>query len=87
MGIVLKILLVVGVVLALVWALRGRGRQPRKPVTPQDKAATAHRAAKGAPQEMVTCARCGVHLPASEAVGEGTRRYCSADHRDADQPA
>jgi uncharacterized protein len=31
---------------------------------------------------LVRCARCGVHLPESEAVSQGTRHYCSIAHRD-----
>jgi uncharacterized protein len=33
---------------------------------------------------MLRCARCGVHVPASEAIDVGDRHYCSAEHRDAD---
>ncbi len=34
-----------------------------------------------APERMVACARCGVHLPESEAIeGEGGR-FCSEEHR------
>jgi uncharacterized protein len=36
-----------------------------------------------APQEMVVCAHCGVHLPVGDAVN-GTQRgvyYCGAEHR------
>lgn len=35
-----------------------------------------------APERMVACARCGVHLPESEAIeGDGGRRFCSEEHR------
>jgi uncharacterized protein len=40
-------------------------------------------AAGGEP--MLRCARCGVHVPASEAIDAGDRHYCSAEHRDADR--
>ena len=33
------------------------------------------------PSHMAQCAQCGVHLPASEALIEGTNVYCSEDHR------
>ena len=36
-----------------------------------------------APEPIVRCARCGVHLPASEAVHDGQTVFCSAAHRDA----
>ena len=36
----------------------------------------------GAPQEMVSCPVCGVHLPRSDAVaGAGGILYCSHEHR------
>ncbi len=31
-------------------------------------------------QKMLRCARCGLHVPASEAVQRDGRDYCSADH-------
>ena len=35
-------------------------------------------------EDMVACAHCGVHLPASEACLDAARRlYCCAAHRDA----
>ena len=38
----------------------------------------------GAPQAMVRCAHCGLHLPLGDAIaGPGDRVYCSAAHRNA----
>ena len=34
-----------------------------------------------APQDMVACARCGVHLPRPEALTSGQRSYCCAEHQ------
>jgi uncharacterized protein len=34
-------------------------------------------------EPMVRCDRCGVHLPASEAIRAAGRTWCSAAHRDA----
>ncbi|WP_454709768.1 PP0621 family protein [Delftia acidovorans] len=34
-----------------------------------------------APQDMVECAHCGLHLPRSEAIEAAGRSYCSAEHR------
>lgn len=34
-----------------------------------------------APEKMVACAHCGVHLPESEGVVDGDRIYCSEAHR------
>lgn len=35
--------------------------------------------------DMVRCARCGTFVPRSEAIHEGDRDYCSAQHRDEDR--
>jgi uncharacterized protein len=88
MGLVLKILLVVGVVVAVDWVVMGRGRSrvgepgAQPPSAPRPPAGSP---AATPPQEIVTCAHCGLHLPASEALTAGSRRYCSAEHRDADR--
>jgi uncharacterized protein len=37
------------------------------------------------PENMVVCARCGVHLPESDALIEGTRVYCCEAHRQAER--
>jgi uncharacterized protein len=34
-----------------------------------------------APQAMVQCARCGLHLPQSDALPAGDRYFCSEEHR------
>lgn len=35
-----------------------------------------------APQEMVSCAACGLHLPQADAVtGSDGQPYCSQEHR------
>ena len=33
------------------------------------------------PERMVACARCGVHLPESEALEGDGGRFCSDEHR------
>lgn len=40
-----------------------------------------------APEKMVVCAHCGVHLPESEALSAAGKTYCSAAHRDAGRPS
>jgi len=43
---------------------------------------SSRRPAPGGPQEMVSCAQCGVHLPQPDAVRGGDGRfYCSQEHR------
>ena len=36
----------------------------------------------GAPQDMVRCPVCSVHLPAADAVPGRLASYCSVQHRD-----
>lgn len=52
----------------------------RKPLA---KRTTEGEARAPGSESMVPCAHCGVHVPLSEAVTDGTRHYCSAAHRDA----
>ena len=74
----LKLLLVLLVVGIGVWSLVSRLRGPRNdrpaPERPDDKAGAA-------PAQMVECAHCGLHLPAADALAEGSRQYCSDAHR------
>jgi uncharacterized protein len=65
----LVLVIVIGVVL---WfALRRDGTGSR----------AARRRGPTAPQPMVRCAHCGVHLPQDEAVAGGDSLYCSEAHR------
>jgi uncharacterized protein len=69
----LLLLVVLGVGLA--WFTRGR----RKPPPPAGDAA-ARRAP--VPQAMVSCAHCGLHLPAADALpGPEGHHFCSDAHR------
>lgn len=67
--------LVVLLVVAM-WLLHSK-----KTTVKRNKAAAAgHRAAN--PRELVQCAHCGVHLPASEAVSSTSGTvFCSQEHR------
>ena len=60
------VLLVIGIL-----ALRNMVRS--KPPAPAPKAGNS-------PEAMLCCAHCGVHFPASEAVHEQDRVYCSEQH-------
>ena len=63
---VVLIVLAVGVVL---WLLSGRSRRAdRSPQVPR-------------PEAFARCAHCGVHLPAKDAVVDGSTVYCSEAHR------
>ena len=69
----MRFLVLVLLVVAAVWlirrALRAGGR-----VDP----AQVRKAAEGG--DLVSCARCGVHLPRSEAREAGGRLYCGEEH-------
>lgn len=73
----MKYLLVLLAVVLLLWLLFGRNRT-RRPTGDE-----APSRAPAGPEEMSRCARCGVHLPRSEALMTGGQVYCSAEHRDA----
>lgn len=76
----MKYLVLVAIVLVVLAWLRHQARQDRgtteqKPSAPPDTPRT--------PQDMVRCAHCGLHLPATDALtGTQDRRYCCAAHRD-----
>ena len=67
-----KIILVVLGLLFVYWILKSYRRR-------------VDRAGEGAPpadtENMVPCARCGVHLPRSESVTTQGRFYCSPEHQ------
>lgn len=72
----LLLLLVVGFGLwMLVSRLRGE-RAKRPPGANQPGSAPPK-----LPVEMVSCAHCGLHLAAADALPEGSRLYCSDSHR------
>jgi uncharacterized protein len=71
----LKLLLVLAVVLLGAWWI-GRVRDGRS--------APRRSRRQARPVPMVSCAHCGVHLPATESLPDAEgRRYCSAAHRSA----
>ena len=37
-----------------------------------------------APQDIVACVHCGVHIPRSEALTQGALHYCCMEHQRAD---
>ena len=75
----MKYLVLLGV-LALAYAL---WRQQRRSPPPTHRASPPPPAA---PQDMVACAHCGVHLPRNEAITLDTRHYCCAEHQQRDAP-
>ena len=69
------ILLVLGLLLVY-WVLKGYLRRV-------DRAGPKPPAAGG--EDMVQCARCGVHLPRSESITTQGMSYCSPEHQRIDQ--
>jgi uncharacterized protein len=76
----LKALVVLLALLLLAWLLLGSARR-RGRDTHRDR--TGPTDANAPVEDMVACAHCGVHLPASLALQAQGRSYCSAAHRDA----
>jgi len=69
------ILIVVVAVVYLLWRHARVGESRRD-------AGAAPDAPPGAPQEMVRCAVCAVHLPRGDAETDASGRlYCSTEHR------
>lgn len=65
-------------ILALIAVIYAATRRPRHTPTQTRKSGGAI----AAPQNMVACARCGVHLPEADALRQGKHFYCCAAHRD-----
>lgn len=75
----MKFLLVLAV-LVVAWLLWRNARQAERREA-QDRPAPPRQPA-AAPQDMVACPVCSVHLPRGEAVaGADGRLYCSQEHR------
>ena len=68
-----KLILIVVAVVAVIWLLRRALAGPHSPPKPPQ----AEGEAKG---DLVSCARCDVKLPKSEARSDGGRFYCSEEH-------
>ncbi|MFY8083526.1 MAG: PP0621 family protein [Rubrivivax sp.] len=90
----MKYLLVLVVVVVGIWVLAARFRKSADPRQGRPSAGEggaagaasgpgADGAEKAAPRQIVACCHCGVHLPADEAVHDGSLPYCSPSHRQA----
>jgi len=70
--VMMKYLLLLALIGVIWWSWKKRNQLPREDVTEnRDRA----------PEKMVVCARCGVHLPESDALTEGGKTYCCEAHR------
>jgi uncharacterized protein len=70
----MKYLLLLALLGVVWWSWKKRNEQP-----PAERSARPD----PAPEKMLTCAHCGVHMPESDALTDGAQRYCCAEHRDA----
>jgi uncharacterized protein len=71
-----KLILLVFGLLVVYWILKSYRR----------RAGRGGAAAPGRGEDMVRCARCGVHLPRSESIMARGAFYCSPEHRREHQP-
>jgi uncharacterized protein len=78
----MKYLLVLAVIVIAIWHWRKKEELRERPQQQRRRPA-----ALAPPTEMVRCAHCGLHLPATDAIrgsgSNGGRFYCSAAHRKA----
>ena len=72
----MKFLLLLLIVLAVVWLVRGARRRVEPPANP-----SAPPPASTAAQPIVACAQCGVHLPSAEALPGRGGVFCGEAHR------
>lgn len=80
----MKYLILLAVILVAAWWTFGRRRPPAEPPQARDASAPAkdRERAAPAPQPMLVCAHCGVHLPPAEVVLDAAERpFCSEAHR------
>jgi uncharacterized protein len=70
----MKIALFLLAVFVLLWLLRGSQRRRAPPPT-------ARPSTSAAPQPMLACAQCGVHLPRDEALPGKGGVFCGDVHR------
>lgn len=74
MGQLLKILVLLGIVALIVHKIRQIGRTDNKPMdNVQDNKID---------NTMIACDACGTYVPKNEALYDGAKGYCSAEHRD-----
>ncbi|EGI76265.1 PP0621 family protein [Hylemonella gracilis] len=80
----MKFLLLLLIILLAIWLLRsGRTAEPQ---TKRPSDSTRRPPPQSAPEDMVRCAHCGLHLPMHEAVASSSAYYCSVEHRRLAEP-
>ena len=69
----MRFILIVAVVLGIVWLWRSGRRVDHKKDPPRSKATSA-------PQDMLSCTYCSVHIPSNDAIQGQKGVYCCAEH-------
>ena len=77
----MKYLLVLFVIALAIWIWRRNRREEMEDAAREARPAAPQKVE--APQAMVRCAHCGLHLPASDAIAGPGGVYCSVAHRQA----
>jgi len=77
-----KLLFWIFVVIVVLFAARLAGRMAAaRQAGPQGGKASRNPAPQArAPESMVRCAHCGIHLPRSEALLQNGQTWCNAEH-------
>jgi uncharacterized protein len=76
-----KFIVLLAVVFLIVWLVRG-GR-PGRSVPPPPSAPPPPANAAAAPDTIVSCAQCGLHLPKTDALPGRGGVFCGEAHRSA----
>lgn len=75
----IKFLILIAIVFVVIWFMRGARTASRRDAAPKPTSAPR---APPAPQDMVECPVCHVHLPRADALpGPDGQLYCCAEHR------
>lgn len=77
----MKLVFWLALIVLVVLALRSKARaaQVRADRAARERREAAHAQAEA--QTMVSCAQCGLYIPAPEAVSAGGADYCCEQHR------
>jgi uncharacterized protein len=75
----MKYLLIFFIVMVLVFQWRSSRADIKRKAGVKPNSAAGNTAS--GPQSMVACVKCGVHVPAGDAVQGATGLYCSVAHR------
>jgi uncharacterized protein len=78
----MKYLLIFFIVMVLVfhWRTSRSDAKLKAKVKPEARPGTPADGDRTAPQSMIPCAQCGLHIPAADAVQGNTGAYCSTAH-------